>query len=278
MKVGFLTAILNDRPLEEVLDLAKETGYDAVEIAAWPWSRHISPREAAEGKAEEILGKVHEKGLTISALTCHVNHIHPDSSEREKLNEHFRWVIRAAGAMKVPVVTAVSGVPLSDLDETQNWELFKGIMGEHLKAAEEVGVKIAIETFPPFMVHNIPTIERMFNELPQESLGLNFDPSHFVWQGVDYLEAVRRFGDRIFHSHAKDTEILDHILRLEGVMGKGWWRFRIPGFGQVNWKALISTYREVGYDYVISFEHEDPLFGPEEGVRKTARFLRELVK
>lgn len=278
MRIGFLTAVLNDRPLTEVLDLAREAGYDAVEIAAWPWSRHISPREAAEGRGEEIVAQVEERGLFISALTCHVNHLHPDPSEREALNEHFRWVVRAAGAMGVPVVTAVSGAPLPDVEEGENWKMFKEIMGEHLKEAADLGVKIAVETFPPFMVHNIPTIERMFDELPQENLGLNFDPSHFVWQGIDYLEAVRGFGDKIFHSHAKDTEVLSHILRLEGVMGRGWWRFRIPGFGQVDWRALLSAYREAGYDYVISFEHEDPLFGPEEGVRRAAGFLAELVR
>jgi sugar phosphate isomerase/epimerase len=277
VKLGFLTAVLNDLPWKEVCRIGREAGYQALELGMWTWSKHASPTEILGGQGREMKALAAEHGLMISALTCHINHLQPDAAEREALNQHFGQVIRCAAALEVPVVTALSAVPLSDLDEAANWKAFCGVMGGHLSRAADGGVKIAIENFPPLLTHNIPTLERLFNELPRDNLGLNYDPSHFLWQQVDYLEVVRRFGKKIFHSHAKDTEIRRHVLAREGVRGKDWWRFRLPGFGEVDWKALLSAYREVGYDYVMSFEHEDPLFGAEEGVRRMGPWLRNLA-
>jgi len=108
----------------------------------------------------------------------------------------------------------------------------------------------------------------MFKVIPSKALGLEFDPSHLVFQFIDYLDAARKFGSRIYHTHCKDTEILYDRLGYVGYTGEGWWRFRMPGLGDVDWKRLITTLQDVGYDYVLSIEHEDPLYHGEEGFRK----------
>lgn len=113
--------------------------------------------------------------------------------------------------------------------------------------------------------------------VPDENMGLNYDPSHLLHQGIDYLEAVERFKDRIFHTHAKDTEVKQHVLRWVGNQSRGWWRYVIPGFGEVNWGVYIARLRSIGYDDVLSIEHEDGAFGVEEGFIKGQRYLSQFV-
>jgi sugar phosphate isomerase/epimerase len=276
MKIGLLTAVLNDMPLEGVLDLARGAGYQAVEIGAWPWSKHLDLKRILAGDAGRVRDLVRARDLEISALSCHVNHAPPDPSEREKLNAHFALVLKAAALLGVKVVTALTAVAVRG-EEESTWKEFRAVMAGHLALAQDLGLGIAIETFHPFLAHNVPTIERLFNELPQKNIGLNLDPSHFLWQHVDVLEVVRRFASKILHTHAKDTEILPQALRLVGVMGRDWWRFRVPGAGAVDWKTLLAAYRQISYDGVMSFEHEDPLIGAEEGVKAAAAFLRGLL-
>ncbi|MDP6381002.1 MAG: sugar phosphate isomerase/epimerase, partial [Phycisphaerae bacterium] len=116
--------------------------------------------------------------------------------------------------------------------------------------------------------------------VPSAALGLEFDPSHFVWQGMDYLAAVRKFASRIHHVHAKDTEVLSDVLLREGIFSRGWWRYRIPGFGEVDWPAFISTLKEVGYDGAVTVENEDPVFSGSrslDGIRLGYNHLRPLI-
>jgi sugar phosphate isomerase/epimerase len=113
--------------------------------------------------------------------------------------------------------------------------------------------------------------------VPDANLGLNFDPSHLHWQGIDYLEAVDWFKDRIFHTHAKDVEIKRHMLRWVGNQSGGWWRYVIPGYGEINWGVYIARLRAAGYNGVLSIEHEDSAFGVEEGFIKGQRHLAQYV-
>ena len=119
--------------------------------------------------------------------------------------------------------------------------------------------------------------DELFGRIEDENFGLNLDPSHLYWLGIDYLQVVRDYADRIFHTHAKDTEIIYERLDEVGIYGGGWWRYRVPGWGLIDWRALVSALREAGYDYVLSVEHEDPLFGPEEGVLAAKRYLSQIV-
>jgi sugar phosphate isomerase/epimerase len=180
----------------------------------------------------------------------------------------------------------------------ENLKVYKEVFGEYAKAAEGEGVRIAVENCPhwvgyPTPVGNIafsPEMwDAMFGEVPSKAVGLEFDPSHLVWQGIDYLKALVEYGGRVYSFHAKDTEILKDGLYRYGVIGKqigkesewdaGWWRYRIPGFGEVNWKGVFNALYEIGYNGPMVIEHEDPVFDGarrEEGLRMGLRFLKSL--
>ena len=185
-------------------------------------------------------------------------------------------VIEAAAQLDVPVVGALAGVPKSGRKEdyVDMVAEFYAPIADH---AEEHGVKIAFEIWYATVAYNPPTWDMLFSAISSKNIGLNFDPSHLYWQHIDYLWAVRKYGDRIFHVHAKDTEILYDKLRFSGLLSKGWWRYRIPGWGEIEWPAFISALKDVGYDYVLSIEHEDPLMSAETGLIKGLEYLKGVV-
>ena len=156
-------------------------------------------------------------------------------------------------------------------------EDFPKVFASIVDVAKEHDVKIALENWYAMLLQGLAHFQEAFKNIPDRILGLNFDPSHLLWRQTDYIEAVHKFGDRIHHTHAKDTEVLPFKLRYVGVLGRGWWRYRIPGWCQINWRAYITALREVGYDYVLSIEHEDPFFGYEDGLIKGGKCLRELI-
>lgn len=194
-----------------------------------------------------------------------------------------------ASAAGVEVVTTLTGGdPDKNLDE--NIQLFKETFSEVAKIAEANGVKIAFENWPglggyppvksvTFGFHPVAW-QKMFDVVPSEALGLEFDPSHLVWQNIDYIAQVKLFGPRIHHVHLKDTEIFEGRLSEVGIFGSGWWRYRIPGFGIVNWAEFISALKEVGFDGGCAIEHEDPVFsGPRrvEGLKLGYNHLRPII-
>jgi sugar phosphate isomerase/epimerase len=140
-----------------------------------------------------------------------------------------------------------------------------------------MGIKLALENWYATNMQNLSHWELMFELVPNENFGLNFDPSHLVWQDIDYLHAVDVFGSRIFHTHAKDTEVVAHRKAWVGNQGKGWWRFVIPGLGEINWGVYIARLRKVGFDGVLSVEHEDGAVGREEGFIMAARHLHQFM-
>jgi len=160
---------------------------------------------------------------------------------------------------------------------------YNRIFGELAKVARDKGCLIAIENCP----HGFANIawspanwERMFNDLPTKTVGLEYDPSHLVWQGIDYVAALRKFGSRVYAFHAKDTEIMPDKLSYGGIYGSGWWRFRIPGHGDINWKRLFTILDDLNYGGDIIIEHEDPVFSGarrDEGLRLGLKFLRQFV-
>ena len=275
MDIGLLTAPLRDRPLESVVEFAKKTGFGALEVAAGPGSKHLDPAAFDAAKVKSLLSKA---GLRISSLAYYVNLLDPDGQRRRDLAAQMRAVIDAAAALDVDVVCTLAGMPMPGKDRMATIEEdFPGVVRPLTEYAGERGVKIAFENWFATNIQNLAHWERVFEVVPAPNLGLNFDPSHLLWQGIDYLEAVDRFRDRIFHTHAKDTEIKEHVLRRVGNQAGGWWRYCIPGYGEVNWPVYIARLRQVGYNGVLSIENEDDVFGVEEGFIKGQRYLAQYI-
>lgn len=278
MEIGLLTAPLGDKSLEWVVDFAHAHGFGALEVAAPPGGGHIDTATLTGEKAAQIKELLHRGGVRISSLACYVNLLDPEEAKRSQLAAHLRSVIDAAQALGVEVVCTMAGMPMPGKDRMKTIEEdFPAVFAPLTEYAGERNVKLAFENWFATNLQNLAHWERVFEVVPAANLGLNYDPSHLLWQGIDYLEAVEIFQDRIFHAHAKDTEVKQHVLRRLGNQSMEWWRYCIPGYGEVDWGVLIARLRDVGYDGVLSIEHEDRAFGVEEGFIKGQRYLAQLM-
>jgi sugar phosphate isomerase/epimerase len=301
MKLGLLTAAFPDLTLEEIASWAGASGFETLEIACWPASggekrryagvSHIDAEnlDAAGAAAVRELMKTH--GLEISSLAYYPNHMHPDLSHRAEVNAHLDRVVDAAVLLGVEVVgTFVGADPARSL--TENLRTFAEVWPAMADRAHGKGVKIAIENCPmlfsgdewPFGTNlaRTPHIWReMFNVIPEHSFGLNLDPSHLVWQMIDYERVVYDFADRILHVHAKDMEVDRNGLYEHGVLAAGmnWQVPRLPGLGEVRWDRFCSALYAVGYDRWISIEHEDRAFeGDVELVKRGFLIARDALR
>lgn len=310
MKVGVFSAILSNVSLEKALAHIKGLGCDCVEIGtgAYPGDAHCKPTEllADEGKLKEFCAAVKSAGLEISSLSCHGNPLHPDKHFANTHDEVFRNTVKLAAKVGVEVVTTFSGCPgdhaaakypnwvtcpwppdfLSILDWQWN-EVAIPYWKETTKFAADHGVKkIALEAHPGFLVYNPETMLRL-RDATSAVLGSNFDPSHFFWQGIDPVKAVRKLEGAIHHVHAKDTGLYPINADYDGYLDtkpysdekNRAWIFRTVGYGHGPefWTDFISTLRMVGYDGALSMEHEDSLMTPAEGLRKGVEFLKSLI-
>jgi sugar phosphate isomerase/epimerase len=282
MKLGLLTAAFPDLTLEEVADWAGAHGFETLEIACWPAGggerrryagvSHIDAENLDAGGAAAIRELLTSRGLGISSLAYYPNHLHPDRKHRAEVNAHLDRVVDAAALLGVDVVgTFVGADPSASL--TENLRSFAEVWPALVDRATGKGIKIAIENCPmlfsgdewPFGTNlaRTPHIWReMFNVIPDKGFGLNLDPSHLVWQMIDYERVVYDFADRILHVHAKDMEIERNGLYEHGVLSAGmnWQVPRLPGLGEVRWDRFCSALYAVGYDRWISIEHEDRAF------------------
>jgi sugar phosphate isomerase/epimerase len=281
MKLGLLTAPFPETPLEDVADWSAANGFEALEICCWPsdsgTSRryggicHIDVDGLSDAQANDIVAMLDEKGLGISGLGYYPNPLHPDADHRRAVAEHIEKVITAAAKMNVGVVNTFIG---ADQNKTQaeNWEDAKTVWQPLVDHASDSGVKIAIENCPMIFTndewpagHNLaysPAVWRTMFEEFGETVGLNLDPSHLIWQMIDIERAINEFGERIYHVHAKDLEIDHDGLYNHGIMsaGMGWQVPRLPGLGDVDWAQFMSAMYRVGYEGVICVEHEDRKF------------------
>jgi sugar phosphate isomerase/epimerase len=279
LKLGLLTAAFPNLTLEEVARWAHESAFDALEIACWPSSggerrryagvSHVDVEDFDPKAVRRLLSRFN---LEISALAYYPNNLDPDAEAREAANGHLRRVIEAAQRLDVEVVGTFVGRDQShSVDES--FEDFRRVWPPLVRFARERGVKVAIENCPMIfsgdewpggrnLAYSPALWRRMFESVPDENFGLNFDPSHLVWQFIDYTRAVREFGPRIFHVHAKDMEVDRDGLYEQGVMslGVGWQVPRLPGLGEVRWDRFLSALYAAGYDWVVSIEHEDRRF------------------
>jgi sugar phosphate isomerase/epimerase len=300
MKLGFFTAALPGNTLEQAAQWGAESGFQAIEIACWPYEKaarryagvtHIDVTDLDKAQAKEIRKMLDGYGLTVSSLGYYPNPLHPDPEHRETVIAHLKKVIEAAAMLEVPNVGTFVG---KDKDKTvpQNLEDFTKIWPPIVKFAKERGVKIAIENCPMIFSYDewpggnnlasTPAIWRkMWEIIPDDNFGLNLDPSHLVLQMIDYERVVRDFADKIFHVHAKDLHIDWEGVYNHGVLsqGMGWQVPRLPGLGDMDWPKFFAVLTSVGYDYVVSIEHEDRAFeGDEELVKRGFYLSRDVLK
>lgn len=282
MRLGFLTSYS-----KENIELARKLKFDSVELAlGWNAdSKKLGEFEANLPEAKEVLAKT---GITVSAVACYGNPFMFGANEISKIVEKAAFIAKALGTDIIATMTGREG----SKNIKDNMPLVKEKWGAGAKAAENSGVRIAFEPWPggitghgPYNHTNLastPALWSMiFNEVNSPVMGLEYDPSHLIWQQIDYIQAIKDFKDRIFHMHAKDTLIDAGKLKKCGVHGAGWWRFTIPGEGNVDWKKVFETLKTVGYKGDIAIEHEDANYMEEKkslGLEKGRDFLCQYVK
>lgn len=295
MYTGFLTGCLGGMPLKEKAKWASQNGFKALEVSCWPKVNErdysgsdIDVANLTLEEAEEIKKYFAEYGLTISSLAYYDNNLDKDHEKRKYINNHLKKCIDAAAMLGTSMVGTFVGRNI-DKNIKDNFDEFEKVFGDLVKYANDRGIKLMIENCPMegWQVQGLPgTISftpelwhEMFKRVPSKNFGLNLDPSHLVWQFIDYIDVIPEFKDRIFHVHAKDTEVFENGFKRYGVFNRqlytgvhgelGYWRYRMPGLGHVDWGKFINKLKENGYDGVISIEHEDPLYeGSEEKVKE----------
>jgi sugar phosphate isomerase/epimerase len=300
VKLGLLTAPFPDAPLMEVADWAASAGFEVLEVACWPKSQgparryagtsHIDVANLSASKAQEIVSALAEKGISISGLGYYPNPLHPDPAHRQTVIEHLKKVIVAARLMGVPVVnTFCGGDQAKHVDA--NWDEARKVWPDIVAHARDNGVKIAFENCPMIFSydewpggHNIaysPYVWRRILDAWGGDVGMNYDPSHLVWQMIDQGRFIREFGAHMLHAHAKDVMIDRDGLYERGTFsaGMGWQIPRMPGLGDVDWGVVFSELYRAGYDGPIVIEHEDRKFeGSDELVKRGFLLARDVLR
>jgi sugar phosphate isomerase/epimerase len=303
MKLGFVSAILPDLSLEQVVQFASAEGFSCVELMCWPRGKaerryagvtHIDVAGFTEDDAARIRDMTGQAGVGISGLGYYPNPLAPDASEAAVYIDHLQQVIRAAALLDVNLVNTFIGRDWTrSVDD--NWPRFKNVWPPLVRFAEDHGVRIAIENCPMLFtgdewpggknLAHCPAIwRRMFAEIPSQSLGLNYDPSHLVWQRIDYLKPLWEFADRIYHVHAKDARVDQGRLDEVGILATPlqYHTPKLPGLGDVDWGQFISVLSDVGYDGPVCIEVEDRAYegsleSRQVALRQSARFLRQFM-
>lgn len=310
MKLGVFTTLLSNLSLEESLKYFKSLGIEAVEIGCggYPGNAHANPDVLLnDDKAlDTFKGLIKDYDVEISALSCHGNPVHPDKATAKYFDETIKNTILLAEKLGLHQINTFSGCPgdcetakypnwvtcpwPDDFGKILDWQ-WNGVLIPYWKDTVEFakahGVdKIAFEMHPGFCVYNTDTMLRIREAVGPE-LGANFDPSHLIWQGMEPVAVIRALGDAIFHVHAKDTKMDKYNTARTGVLDtkpysdeiNRAWIFRSVGYGndEVYWKDIVSNLRLVGYDHVLSIEHEDSLMSQNEGLSKAVEMLKRVL-
>lgn len=293
MNIGFVVTQFS----KERVEFAGKAGFDSLEIFTEK-NAPLDIEKMNESDIAEFVEFMNQNNVKLGTLTCSVNHLEGDLTRRKENNAYFIKTLKICKKLGTDIV-ATNAWADKNKSPKENIKDYKEIFSEYAKVAEAEGVKIAIENCPhsvgyPIPIGNIaysPEMwEAMFEAVPSKAVGLEFDPSHLLWLGVDYLKAIKDFGDRIYAFHAKDTEIIQEMLGKCGIYGKqfgassewdlGWWRYRIPGWGMVDWLGVFRALNDIGFNGQMAIEHEDPVFGGErtdEGLNLGLRYLRQFM-
>lgn len=303
MKLGFVSAILDTYTFEEMIDFASEHGFECVEVACWPKGKaerryagvtHINADEVDDEKVDYILDYCRQKNVTISSLAFYPNALDADLQKRQETIEHIKKLIHVSARLGVNMVTTFIGRDQSKTVE-ENLELVKEIWPPIIALAEEMSVKVAIENCPMLFgkdqwpggqnLMTTPAIwKKVFAMIPSDNFGLNYDPSHFVWQMIDYIKPIYEFRDKIFHVHYKDIKVYQDRWDEVGIMAYplDFMSPKLPGLGDVDWGKYVSALTDIGYHGNTCIEIEDKAFeGSKERVEESLilsrRYLQQFV-
>lgn len=300
MKIGFVSSILEQDTLEQTIDFASEQGFECVEVACWPSGKaerryagvsHIDVEQLDEEQAEAVKEYCRQKKIQISALAYYPNTMDPDLNKRAAVIAHLKQVIRAASKLDVNLVTTFIGRdPTKTVEE--NLELVKMVWPPILEEAESLGVNIAIENCPMLFgkeqwpggqnLMTTPAVwKQVFEILPSKNLGINYDPSHFVWQMIDYIKPLYEFRDKIFHVHFKDIKVYKDQLDQYGIMGYplSFMAPKLPGLGDVDWSRFCSALTDIGYKGFACIEVEDRAFeADQEEIKKSLKLSKRYME
>lgn len=304
MKLGLVTSILDQSDFEEMIDIVAENGLDCVEVACWPAGKaerryagvsHIDTESLTQEKADELNAYASSKGVEISALAYYPNPLDENPEKRRLAIDHLYSVIDAAALLEVNMVTTFIGrMPSKTISE--NLAEVAKVWTPIVKHAEEKNVKIAIENCPMLFTEdewpggqNLMTtpalFRKVFEVLDSDHIGLNFDPSHFVWQQMDYIKPLYEFKDKLFHVHYKDIKVYPEKLADVGIMATPlqYMSPKLPGLGDVDWDKYVSALTDIGYAGYTCIEVEDKAFEKDyatvkTSVRQSAHYLRNFVQ
>jgi len=303
MKLGFVSAILPDLPLEKVARFAAAEGYDCVELMCWPAGKakrryagvtHVDVTGFTKSAAARVQDTMAAAGVAISGLGYYPNPLAPDRKEAKVYIDHIKRVIRAAELLGVKTVNTFIG---RDWTKTVdgNWPRFKQVWKPLVKFAGDRGVRIGIENCPMLfsndewpagknLAHSPAVWRRMFAEIPAKNFGLNYDPSHLVWQGIDYIAPLWEFGKRIFHVHAKDVRLDEDLMADVGILAlpTEYHTPKLPGLGEVDWGRFVSVLGDIGYRGPVCVEVEDRAFEGslalrKKSLRQSCTYLRNFI-
>jgi sugar phosphate isomerase/epimerase len=303
VQLGFASAIVPEMSLTDIFALAAEIGYDCVEVMCWPVSKaerryagvtHIDIAELGDAQIGEIHQLVANTGVQISALGYYPNCLSPDKSEAANSVEHLKQLFHAAHRLGVSRVNTFIGRDYT-LSVDDNWPRLLDTWRPLIELADQLNLRIGIENCPMLFskdewpggknIATTPAIwRRLFNDIPSTNLGLNYDPSHLVWQQMDYLKPIRDFADRISHAHAKDVRLDREKLNDVGILAHPleYHTPKLPGLGEVNWGKFFSTLLDVGYRGPVCVEVEDRAYEGsletrQDSLRQSYRYLKNFI-
>jgi len=304
MKLGFVSAILPDLTLEQVLDFAAQEKFDCVELMCWPAGKaerryagitHVDVSDFGESSARAVRALTERTGVSISALGYYPNPLSADGEESRRVVDHLKKVIRAAALLNIKQVNSFVGRdPKKSIDE--NWPRFLEVWPPLIQLAEELGVRIGIENCPMFFSDDewpsgknlavSPAVwRRLFEAIPSSHFGLNYDPSHLVWQQMNYINPLREFASRIFHVHAKDVRVDREKLDDVGILGTPlqYHSPKLPGLGEIDWGRFFSILGDSGYSGPVCIEVEDRAYEHSRerrmaALKQSGAYLRQFLR
>ncbi|MEZ6090385.1 MAG: sugar phosphate isomerase/epimerase family protein [Pirellulaceae bacterium] len=303
MQLGFVSAILPELSLDEVLQVAAQIGYDCVEVMCWPKGKaerryagitHIDVADFGKAQVEEVHALTKRHGVSISGLGYYPNPLAADQQEAQAAVDQIHAVIEACQMLEIRQMNTFIGRDQA-LSVDENWPRFLETWKPIVDVAEKHDVRIGIENCPMFFTHDewpggknlatTPAIwRRMFDAIPSERFGLNYDPSHLVWQQIDYVEPLWEFADHIFHVHAKDVRVDRHRLNQVGIMANPleYHSPKLPGLGDVAWGRFVSVLGEIGYRGPVCVEVEDRVYegtleSRKAALRQSHDYLRNFI-